>query len=198
MGPLRFRTPPHHLVAHCFMNRRNFSLFAAAGAFGAWSAIVPTLGRAEDTAERRPWPAHLKTPTASLPCFEGPDFHLSDLRGQVVLMNFWASWCPSCRDEMPSMELLATRFADQGLAVVAVNYRETDGAIRRFTDQLVGGLRIARDADGRVAKTFGVRVFPTTVLIGRDGRAAFSVIGGTDWMADPARQWVAELLAQKS
>jgi len=173
-------------------------MFAVAGAFGAWSAIVPTLSSAENTAERRPWPAHLKTPTLSTPCFEGPDFDLAALRGQVVLLNFWASWCPSCRDEMSSFELLATRFADQGLAVVAVNYRETDGAIRRFSEQLVGGLRIARDADGRVAKAFGVRVFPTTVAVARDGRAAFSVIGGTDWMAEPARGWVAELLARKA
>jgi len=92
---------------------------------------------------------------------------------------------------------LATRFAEHGLAVVAVNYRETDRAIQRFTEQLVGDLRIARDADGRIAKAFGVRVFPTTVAVDRQGRAAFSVVGGTDWMADPARQWVAELLVKK-
>lgn len=177
------------------MNRRDFSAsLLAAGAFAAWD--VPA--HAQAGAERRAWPAHVKTPVLDAPCFDGPDFHLSALRGKVVLLNFWASWCPSCRDEMASFELLATRFADQGLAVVAVNYRETDGAIRRFTDQLVGDLRIARDADGSLAKAFGVRVFPTTVAVDRSGRAAFSVIGGTDWMADPARGWVAELLAKKA
>lgn len=176
------------------MNRRDFSSgLLGAGALAGWAGAA----RAQSLAERRPWSKHTTTPELDAPCFDGPDFHLAALRGKVVLLNFWASWCPSCRDEMSSFELLATRFAEHGLAVVAVNYRETDRAIQRFTEQLVGDLRIARDADGRIAKAFGVRVFPTTVAVDRQGRAAFSVVGGTDWMADPARQWVAELLVKK-
>ncbi|MBV8605601.1 MAG: TlpA family protein disulfide reductase [Pelomonas sp.] len=179
------------------LNRRAcLAAAAAATAMGVLAGGGATV-RADDSITRRPWPAKLKTPALDAPCFEGPEVHLAALRGQVVLLNFWASWCPGCRDEMPSLELLATRFGGEGLAVVAVNYRETDGAIRRFTEQLVGDLRIARDADGAVARAWGVRVFPTTVAVGRDGRAAFSVVGAVDWMADPVRGWVAELLAQR-
>ena len=80
---------------------------------------------------RRPWPAGRPTPPLELPSWEGPRFNLAEARGKVVLLNFWASWCEPCRTEMPSIELLAERFAKDGLVVQAVNFRETDAALRR-------------------------------------------------------------------
>jgi len=164
------------------------ALLALAGA----AAVAPLPLAAE--ALRRPWPKGRATPAVALPGFEGPAWSLASAKGQVVLLNFWASWCEPCRSEMPSLELLAQRHEKDGLQVMAVNFRETDAALRRFMQSLPISLPILRDSDGAVARAFEVRIFPSTVAIGRDGRARFSVIGELDWTGPEARQWVAELL----
>jgi thiol-disulfide isomerase/thioredoxin len=129
-----------------------------------------------------------------LPGYGSPSWSLASAKGDVVLLNFWASWCEPCRAELPSLELLAQRYEVQRLVVVAVNYRETDAAIGRFMERMPVTLPILRDADGAAALVWQVRVFPTTVAIGRDGRTAFSVTGEVDWSGAAARQWIAALL----
>ena len=156
-------------------------------------AAAATLPAAAD-ALRRPWPKSQATPPLTLPGFEGPAWSLAEAKGRPVLLNFWASWCEPCRAEMPSLELLAQRHEADGLLVLAVNHRETDAAIRRFLQTMPISLPILRDTDGATSRSFGVRIFPTSVLIARDGRAAFSVIGELDWTGAQARQWIAPLL----
>ena len=142
----------------------------------------------------QPWPAGRAVPALELPGFDGPAWRLAGARGQVVLLNFWASWCEPCRAEMPSLELLAERHVKDRLVVVAVNFRETDASIRRYLAQWPITLNIVRDADGAAARAWGVRIFPTTVVIGRDGRPAFTVTGEVDWTGAEARRWLAPLL----
>ena len=163
------------------------SLLCAALAL-PWAAPVG----AEPTA--RPWPADRATPALELPAWEGQPFRLADARGQVVVLNFWASWCEPCREEMPSLELLAERHANDRLVVQAINFRETDGAIARYLAQWPITLPILRDRDGAAALAFGARVFPTTVVVDRRGRVAFSVSGEVDWGGAQARRWIAALL----
>lgn len=161
---------------------------------GAGMALsLPRVALAEP--EPQPWPARRATPALTLPAWEGPAVSLAAGRGQVLVVNFWASWCEPCRAEMPSLELLATRHEAQGLRVLAVNFRETDGAVGRFLEQTAFSLPVLRDRDGAAAQAFGVRVFPSTVAIGRDGRAAFTVVGEVDWTGAAARRWLAPLLA---
>lgn len=167
-------------------NRR--AAMAALAALPAWA------GAADEGPTPRPWPARQPTPALDLPVDGGGRWRLADARGQVLLVNFWASWCEPCRAEMPSLELLEQRHEKQGLQVVAVNFRETDAAVRRYLDQSALTLRILRDVDGAAAKAYGVRVFPTTVAIGRDGRVRFTVTGECDWTGAQARSWIAPLL----
>lgn len=145
-------------------------------------------------AQRKAWPAGRATPPLRLPAWEGPAFDLARTRGDVVLLNFWASWCEPCRAEMPSLELLAERHARDRLQVLAINFRETDAAIRRYLAQWPIGLPILRDADGGAAQDWQVHTFPTTFAIGRTGRVAFSVTGEVDWGGAEARRWIAALL----
>lgn len=166
------------------MKRRDLLTLAAA------ATVLP----AAADALRRPWPKSLPTPALTLPGFEGSAWSLTEAKGRPVLLNFWASWCEPCRAEMPSLELLAQRHEAEGLLVLAVNHRETDAAIRRFLQTMPISLPILRDTDGATSRSFGVRIFPTSVLIARDGRAAFSVIGELDWTGAQARQWIAPLL----
>jgi thiol-disulfide isomerase/thioredoxin len=147
-----------------------------------------------DAPKPQPWPAGRPVPALELPGLEAPPWRLAHERGQVVVLNFWASWCEPCRAEMPALELLAERHLAERLTVIAVNYRETDAAIRRYLAQWPITLTIVRDADGAAARAFSVRIFPSTVLIGRDGRAVFTVVGEVDWTGAEARRWLAPLL----
>ncbi len=171
------------------LTRRSFLTTLAVGA--SWSAA----GAADaDGAQRRPWPSGKPTPKLALAAWEGSPWRLADARGQIVLLNFWASWCEPCRSEMPSLELLEQRHEDQRLKVVAVNFRETDGSIRRFLDSTPVSLTILRDTDGAAARAWQVRIFPTTVVIDRQGRALFTVTGEVDWTGPEAREWMASVL----
>lgn len=175
------------------MKRRDALIRAALSLPVLW----PPLARAAAGPAPVPWPAAKATPALVLPSGPGESRDLASLRGRPVLLNFWASWCPPCVVEMPSLELLATRFEAEGLEVLAINYRETDAAVRRFIDQTSLSLPVLRDRDGGAAKAFGVRIFPTSVAIGRDGRAQFSVTGEVDWMGAQAHRWLAPLLAAR-
>ena len=166
-------------------------------ATGALALAAPAILHAQSPGEpsqRRPWPAGRPTPAVALPEWEGGTWRLDGQRGKVVAINFWAGWCEPCRAEMPSLELLAQRYEPRGLRIVAANFRETDAAIRRFLDRMPFTLPILRDADGGVAKAWGVRVFPSTAVVGRDGRAAFVVTGEIDWTGDLARRWIESVL----
>jgi thiol-disulfide isomerase/thioredoxin len=164
-------------------------------AFASAVLAAPALAQAwADSSQRRAWPASRPTPPVALAAWEGAPWRLEDQRGQVVMLNFWASWCEPCRAEMPSLELLAQRHEPDRLQVVAVNFRETDAALRRFLSTMPLTLPVLRDIDGAVAKAWGVRMFPSTAVVGRDGRAAFVVTGEVDWMTAEARRWIASVL----
>ncbi len=162
---------------------RRDGLLVVAGLVALWPA------RAADEVFR-PWPRQTATPALSLPTQEGGIWTLAEQKGQPVLLNFWASWCEPCRSEMPALELLATRHEAQGLKLMAVNFRETDAAVRRFVDATSLSLPILRDRDGAAAQAFGVRTFPSSVLIARSGRVLSVAVGECDWSGPAARRWV--------
>lgn len=168
--------------------QRRTLLASLALATGAVRAAEPA------GAQRRPWPAGRPTPALELPAWEGAPFRLADARGRVVVLNFWASWCEPCRAELPSLELLAQRHEADRLQVLAVNFRETDGALRRYLAAAPLTLPVLRDRDGAAARDWQVRIFPSTVVIARNGRAAFTVTGELDWNGPTARAWIAAVL----
>lgn len=133
-------------------------------------------------------------PALDLPAWPEGRWRLSQARGQVVVLNFWASWCEPCVAELPSLERLARRHAADGLQVLALNFRERDAAIERFLARHPLALPILRDPDGAAAKACRVRVFPTTVVLARHGRPAFTVTGELDWSGPEAASWLAPLL----
>jgi peroxiredoxin len=167
-------------------NRRQWLAAVAAAAIG-WPALATEPLRQE-------WPRKRATPAVRLPALEGGEWSLDSARGKPVLLNFWASWCEPCRTEMPSLQQLAAQHQAQGLQLMAVNFKEGERAIRRFLAATNLDLPVLSDRDGALAKAFGVRAFPSTVAIDRQGKVRFVVVGECDWSSPQAQRWAASLL----
>lgn len=170
--------------------RRVLGMSLAAGA----ALVLPGLAHAAHVV--RPWPTDKPAPPLGLNDIDGKAWTLAALKGQPLILNFWASWCEPCRAEMPSLELLATRHERAGLVVLSINYKEPVATIRRFLEALPFSLPVLLDSDGAAAGAWTPRVFPTTVLIDRSGMPSVSVIGELDWMGSAAREIVEPLLAR--
>jgi cytochrome c biogenesis protein CcmG, thiol:disulfide interchange protein DsbE len=121
---------------------------------------------------------------------------LADLRGHVVIVNFWASWCLECRPEMPMLERLHQRFGRHGLSIVGVNAREEREAVRRYAAELGLAFPLVLDPDGTIGTTYGVVGLPTTFVVARDGRAVALAVGPRDWGGDTARALIQALLGE--
>lgn len=108
---------------------------------------------------------------------------VSDLRGKVVLVNFWATWCPPCRHEMPSIERLSKLFKGEEFAILAVNVAENLDTVFSFTGTLdpVPTFPIVFDKDGSVLKAWPVRGLPTTFILDKQGRIAYRAVGGREF-----------------
>ena len=116
-----------------------------------------------------------------LPLLDGTDFTLSQQKGKVVFLNFWATWCPPCRDEMPSMEALYQRFKDSGLEIIAVNLRESNSEVEAFMNQYNLTFPAALDSRGTVGAIYNVRAIPTTYIIDKRGLIVGQLVGSIDW-----------------
>ncbi|WP_018881781.1 MULTISPECIES: TlpA disulfide reductase family protein [unclassified Thioalkalivibrio] len=110
----------------------------------------------------------------------GDEQSLSDYAGQVVLLNFWASWCPPCVHEIPSMNRMAETLG-KGFAIVSVNYQESAEHISAFMDEAQVDFPVLMDFDGRVAADWRVFAFPSSFILGRDGRVRYSVNSAIEW-----------------
>ena len=106
---------------------------------------------------------------------------LSDYKGKVVILNFWATWCPPCRAEMPSMETLYQRYKDQGLEMLAVNLRENNAVVRQFIRNGGYTFPVLMDNDGRTGNTYGIEAIPTSFIIDRDGKIIGRLVGSIYW-----------------
>ncbi len=112
----------------------------------------------------------------------GAPFDLADRKGRVTLVNFWATWCAPCVAEMPGLARLSMRL---GVEVIAVNFQENAARIQPFLERIGVTLPVMRDHDGSLREAWRVGVFPSTFVIGRDGRIALVAVGEVDW-DDPA------------
>ncbi len=163
---------------------------------GALAAPLLAPGLALAAHEARPWPAGKPAPALALSDVDGKAWSLAGLKGRVVVLNFWATWCEPCRAELPSLEALAARHERDGLLVLTVNFQESVPAIRHFLALAPFSLPVLLDRDGQAARAWTPRIFPSTVLIGRDGRPSLVVVGEVDWAGAAAREWVMPLLGR--
>lgn len=156
-------------------------------AIGPWCTAARAQGY-----DVKPWKTRAHTPamTAAMVDLNGQAWRLADLRGKAVLINFWASWCEPCRAEMPSLQALAQSQGADKLVVLAVNYKEPPARVAQFVQRTGLALPVVADQQGTLAQQWGVTIFPSTVLIGSDGRVRAVVRGEVDWgSAEAAAVW---------
>jgi peroxiredoxin len=136
-------------------------------------------------------PAHDFT----LPDLHGTQISLKHYRGKLVFLNFWATWCIPCREEMPAMEQLHQTFQSQGLAILAVDLKEGPEKVKAFFDQYGLSFTALLDESGSVFRDYAVMGLPTTYLIGRDGTLLARGVGGRDWTRGEGKDLIRGLLA---
>jgi cytochrome c biogenesis protein CcmG, thiol:disulfide interchange protein DsbE len=118
---------------------------------------------------------------------------LSQFRGQVVVLNFWATWCPPCIEEMPSLVAMQRRMKDKGVTVVAVSVDVDEGAYRQFVKDHNVNLLTVRDPDQKSNALYGTSKFPETYVIDRSGVTRRKFIGAVDWTAPEITDFLSKL-----
>jgi peroxiredoxin len=132
-----------------------------------------------------------KAPDLILRDLDGQARHLSQYEGQVVILNFWATWCPPCREEMPSMEALHQKFGEQGLVVLAVNVEENGAeAVAAFLEQYPYTFPIILDPMMEAQQAYGVFRYPESFVIDRNGVIVKKILGARDWMSGSTYQLI--------
>jgi thiol-disulfide isomerase/thioredoxin len=165
-------------------------LLASGAAYAELPA--PTLSH-ELTRLETPVPA----PDFTLPDMDGQSHSLGDYRGKVVMLNFWATWCPPCRHEMPSMESIYQDLGESGFVVLAVNEFEEPDHVFAYAGQLsvFPSFPILFDADSSVSQDYHVQGLPTTLLIDKQSRIVYRAVGGRNFDHPQVREIVRKLLA---
>jgi len=128
---------------------------------------------------------------------DGQPHSLSDLRGRVVFLNFWATWCPPCVEEMPSMLALANRLAGDDFVMVAVTQdQDADTLVAFLRDAGFFGsdVLILQDPDGTLTQAYGTELLPETYIIDRAGTLVARFMGPRDWSSEPAQRLISRLL----
>jgi len=146
-----------------------------------WLAFAPPAA-ADDAAQTltklpKPFPA----PQFALKDENGKNHRLSDYRGKVVVLNFWATWCPPCRYEMPSMERAYQIVKGEGIVLLAVNVGESEDQVFEFTGRYPVTFPLLLDTDGKVTRNYPVIGLPTTFIIDPKGQVTHRAIGGREW-----------------
>lgn len=147
----------------------------------AWIALSrPPLDRAAARAGQAPAPqTGFPAPDFSLERLNSEEtVSLSDLRGQVLLLNFWATWCPPCRAEMPAIQTVYDRYREQGFTVLAIDLQESDRQVTNFITQMGLTFPVLMDRDGAVFDAYRVRALPSTFFVDRAGIVRQVTVGG--------------------
>jgi thiol-disulfide isomerase/thioredoxin len=167
------------------------ALTAILVACATWLAAPVWAGELEAYPEVGP------VPPLSLKDLGGASHTLDDYRGQVVLLNFWASWCPPCLVEMPAMQRLEAAFTDTAFTILAVNVKESREKAWRFQQLLDVSFTVLLDTTGQAAEDWDVTVYPTSYLIDTTGRIRYMAYGALDWDSAAVKQ-VIEMLKESN
>jgi peroxiredoxin len=133
-------------------------------------------------------------PDFNLPNIDGQQVSLQQYRGKVVFLNFWATWCIPCREEMPALERLHQTYHTRDLAIISIDLKESADQVKTFFQKHSLSFPALLDQNGSVFRDYLVAGMPTTYLINRDGTLLARGVGGRDWARAEALQLIQELI----
>jgi thiol-disulfide isomerase/thioredoxin len=142
----------------------------------------------------RPWTGGA-TPPLVLRDLGGKEHKLADYKGKVVVLNFWATWCDPCREEMPAMQRLQDKLAGK-LVVLAVDYGEGPPRIKDFLSKVPVRFTVLLDRDTSAATAWKVKVLPTTLVIDPEQKVRFVAVGDVGWDTPPIEGEIVKLLSK--
>jgi len=136
-----------------------------------------------------------QVPNFTLRKDDGQVASLLDFRGKIVVLNFWASWCGPCVDEVPSLKQFAERYADKGVSIIGVSLDEDPQAYKEFLVKYQINFLNLRNPSHSVSEMYGTFKLPETYIISRDGHLLNKIIGPTDWASPQMLSYIDSLLA---
>ena len=134
-----------------------------------------------DRALLDPLPQTIEAPAFDLPDPDGNRYRLEDMQGKPIIVNFWATWCPPCRAEMPSMQRAWEELADEGILLIAVNVGEDAETVRAFRDEVGVEFPLPLDTETEIAPRWPMRGLPTTFVVDPAGRIVYKAEGEREW-----------------
>jgi peroxiredoxin len=129
----------------------------------------------------RPLAIGEKAPDFSVPALPSGSLDLKNYRGQVVVLNLWATWCPPCVEETPSLEQFAEKMRNRGVLVLSISVDEDQKALQEFVQKYRISYPVGRDPDRSLAARYGTLQFPESYILDRRGLLAEKVVGAIDW-----------------
>jgi len=128
---------------------------------------------------------------------DGKPAQLSDYRGKVVVLNFWATWCPPCVDETPSLVALQKYIEPKGGTIIGISLDEDEQAYTQFVQQNGIDFPTYRDPSKNIPEEYGTYMYPETYIIDRHGRIARKLVGAQDWMSPAMTKYFDSVLAER-
>lgn len=144
-------------------------------------------------ANLKPFTANTATPALKLTDLQGKTHDLKDYRGQVVLLQFWATYCGPCRKEMPSMNNMIKKMGDTPFTILAVDMGETEAEVKQFVKEVKPEFSILMDESGKSISDWQVFAAPSNFIIDPTGKIRYTLFGGVEWDSDEIINKIKEL-----
>jgi peroxiredoxin len=170
------------LIGICLLVQVPIPLFAEKDVFTEYAIALP------DRVET--------APMFSLPDLAGEIHHLADLKGKIVLVNFWATWCVQCIREMPHFQKILDILGNEKFEIVAIDVKDPQKRVEKFLKSKSYTFQVLLDTKGEVYKSYGVRGFPTTYILNDKNQFIGQVVGARDWSAQPLVDYLSALIKE--
>jgi len=157
------------------------------------AGVLSSLNCAHAQYEKTPWTGANTLLSGAFKDSSGQTVTAESLRGKKVVMNFWATWCAPCKEELPTLQVFSDLQDPSKTVVLTINVKEPPSRALRFMQNNQITLPLIPDPQGEWAKHFGVKVFPTTLLVAPSGQIQWRIVGEVDWSAQTPQSWLDSL-----